>query len=111
MVALDTLHEDDHALIDQESLPKVLDLKSAIEEVWNSLTAQERELFEDLLYQIKPRDIALEHGKSAKTIRNKKSALLRLIRQQYILGAYTFALEELNALHRTVGIRSGWDIQ
>src|SRR5207248_1028342 len=36
MVALDALQEDDNAFIDQESLPKALDLKSAIEEIRNS---------------------------------------------------------------------------
>jgi hypothetical protein len=103
MVALDTLQEDDNAFIDQESLPKALDLKSAIEEIRNSLTAQEQELFEEVFYNIKPKAIGLEHGKSPKTISNKKTALFSLIRQKYANGEYSFDLGELSALDRTAG--------
>jgi hypothetical protein len=103
IVALDTLQEDDHALIDQHSSPKALVLRSTIEEIWNSLTAQEQELFEELFYRIKPKDIGFEHGKSAKTISNKKSTLFSLIRQKYANGEYSFSLDELSALNRATG--------
>jgi hypothetical protein len=111
MVALDALQEDDNAFIDQESLPRALDLKSAIEEIRNSLTVQEQELFEALLYNVKPKDIGLEHGKSPKTISNNKSELFSLIRQKYENGEYSFGLDEISALDRIVGARYEWNVQ
>jgi hypothetical protein len=112
MAPLDAMPEDANAFIDQKSLPKALALKSAIEEIRNSLTAQEQELFDAIFYKkIKPRYIAYEQSKSVKTIRNKKSALLNRIRQKYTNGEYNFGLDEISALDRIVGARYEWNVQ
>jgi len=91
-------------LVDETTLPKYLMLQRIIEEIRESLNKdRDRQIFDMMVGGLSNKEIAEKIGVGEKTIRNQKSALLNLIRENYKSGVYVFKIGHYTALDRQEG--------